>query len=634
MDPPEIVEWRKKIDELRQKIIDSEQNLNAHRNGMDELLMAHLKSAIRTSETMKIEKMLSQNNLNVEDLNSYLDAMATPKCSKDLISQAKKWIFEYCTSDQLREIILSFLLNKVKDEASGEYLRLHILYLINDWAFHCQRKKEENQMKMLARYVPKMYAYCIELSSSSELSNKLEGKLLGEWEGRQYFADSVFKQLRNTVQIVSTDREIEKSSYGTIRESIRSNLMATFDGYEQQHVTYSQHIQRQIDEVERKIDEFRHGPSSGPASHHPNAPLSNMRRSRFDQAPKHSAERPHASVSNTWNQNDQQDDGEDIDGMPFDEENLKPQKSYMALPAGIMTPLVSMNSVMYEPLDPEELEMPASVPPSSRLLAAKNMFHKGVEMDIALADGAITEDPTNLKYPLEFLEEKARIKKTFEEKQKCSVEEFITNRPSATDRERFDKTRKLKEEDQIEKIRKCVDAYYASQEPPENLREDSEARRSNSRSPPRDHKRSRSPSRSPSPRRRQRSSSNSSRSSGSSSRSSSSSRKSSPERGRDSNIGQRGYGGGGFSERPSFGFKSAQEPLSYDNKGAQLMAKMGWGGKGLGANESGIVDPVSGGEVRNRNEQFMGLGRSLDPYEQFRKQRSGTYHDRGSFHRK
>lgn len=176
-------------------------------------------------------------------------------------------------------------------------------------------------------------------------------------------------------------------------------------------------------------------------------------------------------------------------------------------------------------------------------------FSKSIQFFIKLIIYRITEDPTNLKYPLEFLEEKARIKKTFEEKQKCSVEEFITNRPSATDRERFDKTRKLKEEDQIEKIRKCVDAYYASQEPPENLREDSEARRSNSRSPPRDHKRSRSPSRSPSPRRRQRSSSNSSRSSGSSSRSSSSSRKSSPERGRDSNIGQRGYGGGGFSER-------------------------------------------------------------------------------------
>ncbi|EGT42700.1 CBN-TAG-65 protein [Caenorhabditis brenneri] len=65
------------------------------------------------------------------------------------------------------------------------------------------------------------------------------------------------------------------------------------------------------------------------------------------------------------------------------------------------------------------------------------------------------------------------------------------------------------------------------------------------------------------------------------------------------------------------------------------MAKMGWtSGRGLGSNEHGIVDPVSGGEIRDRNEQFMGLGRTLDPYEQFRKQRSGTYHDRGAFHRK
>ena len=171
-----------------------------------------------------------------------------------ILQQAKKWIFENCTTDQLREIILMFLLNIVKDESSGEYLRLHILYLINDWAFHCQRKKEDNQMKMLTRYVPKMYAYCIELSTSSELSNKLEGKLLGEWEGRKYFTDSVFKMLRNTVQIVSSDRDYERSSYGAARESIRNNLMATFDAYDQQHVTYSQHIKKQIDDLERRIE--------------------------------------------------------------------------------------------------------------------------------------------------------------------------------------------------------------------------------------------------------------------------------------------------------------------------------------------------------------------------------------------
>uniref|UniRef100_A0A1I7U2A4 CID domain-containing protein n=1 Tax=Caenorhabditis tropicalis TaxID=1561998 RepID=A0A1I7U2A4_9PELO len=615
MDPPEVGELRKKIDECRQKIVDSEQNLNAHRNGMDDLLAAHLKTTIRTSETLKIEKMLTQNNLNIEELSSYLEAMTTSKCSKDLISQAKKWIFENCVSDQLRETILLFLLNKVKDEASGEYLRLHILYLINDWAFHCQRKKEENQMKMLARYVPKMYAYCIELSSSSELSNKLEGKLLGEWEGRGYFADSVFKQLRNTVQIVATDREIENSSYGAARESIRANLMATFDAYEQQHVTYSQHIQKQIDEMERRIMELRHGPQNGPL---PQKAIASSRRSRFDQAP--TADR-FTGPEDRWHRNDAVPiDGEDIDGMPFEEENLKPQKSYLALPAGIMTPLVSINSFKYEPLDPEKLEMPPAVPPSSRLIAAKNQFRKGIEMDIALADGAVNEDAAFLKYPMEFLDEKARKRNAFLDDEECSIEDLIKNKPSSADQPLFDKMKKIKEEDQIAKIRASVDAYYATQEPPENLREESPRRRSESRSPVREFKRSRT--RSPSPRRRRRSSSNSSNSS--SSGSSASSRRSSPERGRF----QRGY-----SDRSSF--RSANEPLSADNKGAQLMAKMGWtSGRGLGSNESGIIDPVSGGEVRDRNEQFMGLGRTLDPYEQFRKQRSGTYHDRGSFHRK
>ncbi|CAI2354947.1 unnamed protein product [Caenorhabditis sp. 36 PRJEB53466] len=99
---------------------------------------------------------------------------------------------------------------------------------------------------------------------------------------------------------------------------------------------------------------------------------------------------------------------------------------------------------------------------------------------------------------------------------------------------------------------------------------------------------------------------------------------------------------GGFgAERAGIGkFKfcgggGPPEPLSTDNKGAQLMVKMGWSsGKGLGSQESGIIHPVSGGEVRDRNDQFSGLGRTLDPYEQFRKQRSGTYHDRTTFGRK
>ena len=58
------------------------------------------------------------------------------------------------------------------------------------------------------------------------------------------------------------------------------------------------------------------------------------------------------------------------------------------------------------------------------------------------------------------------------------------------------------------------------------------------------------------------------------------------------------------------------------------MQKMGWKGSGLGSEESGIVDPISGGEVRDKNEKFRGVGVRSDPFEAFRKAKSGSFYHR------
>lgn len=70
--------------------------------------------------------------------------------------------------------------------------------------------------------------------------------------------------------------------------------------------------------------------------------------------------------------------------------------------------------------------------------------------------------------------------------------------------------------------------------------------------------------------------------------------------------------------------------LGEDNKGHQLMKKMGWSGQGLGAQEQGRVDPVAGGEVRDKMDQFKGVGVPVsDPFENFRKSKSYTFNRRG-----
>lgn len=42
----------------------------------------------------------------------------------------------------------------------------------------------------------------------------------------------------------------------------------------------------------------------------------------------------------------------------------------------------------------------------------------------------------------------------------------------------------------------------------------------------------------------------------------------------------------------------------------------------------GIVEPISGGEVRDKQDQFRGVGHNADPFEAFRKSKAGSFYTR------
>uniref|UniRef100_A0A0E9WFD3 G-patch domain-containing protein n=3 Tax=Anguilla anguilla TaxID=7936 RepID=A0A0E9WFD3_ANGAN len=58
-----------------------------------------------------------------------------------------------------------------------------------------------------------------------------------------------------------------------------------------------------------------------------------------------------------------------------------------------------------------------------------------------------------------------------------------------------------------------------------------------------------------------------------------------------------------------------------------MLMKMGWSGcGGLGAKEQGIQDPIKGGDIRDKWDQYKGVGVSLDdPYENYRRNKSYNF---------
>ncbi|KAI4462046.1 sr-related ctd associated factor 6 [Holotrichia oblita] len=245
-------------------------------------------------------------------------------------------------------------------------------------------------------------------------------------------------------------------------------------------------------------------------------------------------------------------------------EELMPTVPYYELPAGLMVPLIKLEDTAFKSLDPSLIRLPPPAPPSERLLAAVEAFYA---------------PPSH---------ERPRDSEGWE---KLGLYEYYKAKNAA----------KKEKEEQInagirEKSRSPSPIHMVVEKSP---------------SPPKRRYTSRSPtpprrSRSRSPKRRRSKSSRSKRT-----------RSRSPKSRSPSPL---------VSTPIVIAPLPIQEQLDPSNKGHQMLKRMGWGGSGLGAHEQGIDAPISGGDVRDRQDQFKGVGCSLnDPYENFRKNKGAAF---------
>ncbi|XP_058148619.1 calcium homeostasis endoplasmic reticulum protein [Dasypus novemcinctus] len=267
-----------------------------------------------------------------------------------------------------------------------------------------------------------------------------------------------------------------------------------------------------------------------------------------------------------------------------DDPSLVPNVPYFDLPAGLMAPLVKLEDHEYKPLDPKDIRLPPPMPPSERLLAAVEAFYSPPSHDRPRNSEGWEQNGL-----YEFFRAKMRARRRKGQEKRSSGPSRSQSRSKSRGRS-------------------------SSRSNSRSSKSSGSYSRSRSRSCSRSYSRSRSRSRSPS------------RSSRSRSRSRSRSKSYSPGRRRRSQSRS-------ASPPAAAGLGSNSAPpvpdsrLGEENKGHQMLVKMGWSGSGgLGAKEQGIQDPIKGGDVRDKWDQYKGVGVALDdPYENYRRNKSYSF---------
>lgn len=247
---------------------------------------------------------------------------------------------------------------------------------------------------------------------------------------------------------------------------------------------------------------------------------------------------------------------------PIEEPEPQP---FFTLPAGLMVPKVGLEKSSYKPLDSNDIKLPAPKPPTEKLLSAVEAFYSAPSHERPRD----TEGWEKLGL-YEYFKIKNQVRKLKEE--------------SIAKGER-EKSKSLSPipESMTKPIKKQKKRVYRSKSPePRSSKSKSRSVTPESRptitasaSRGRSRKKTRSPSPSPQPYR---------------------------SFNRDTRIDRRKRS----VTPPSFmgaAPKAATDFIDEGNKGHQMLKKLGWTSGGLGAGK-GIAEPISGGEIRDRNDLY------------------------------
>uniref|UniRef100_A0A336MLT5 CSON001959 protein n=1 Tax=Culicoides sonorensis TaxID=179676 RepID=A0A336MLT5_CULSO len=666
---------------LREQIQQSEQNLQAQHSVLLNQQQTQIDAAVKIAQNELLQRQADENGIKLQELDALLQPIID-SCTKDSISNGKSWILQHTSDASKCQVVSQYLLKKAIIEGAPFTQKLHLIYLVNDVIHHCVRKNSDELKKCLENVVIPMFCNA-QMCATEEQRAKLT-KLLTLWESKANFFDAcVISKLKSPPSSLQEYQASLLTQHASIIAPLTQASKTTYENYQQQHQVFADHATRQITVIETQkqqleqqgiqmiLQQQQHqqqqqqisvvGQSHQNLPNNVNPQLSSIIQQIQMQLSNGNANNAAAnsprniptlvtSVPGQMNSNESRDDmgnhrqsmyqppplsqkNDDLYGNnrvdspanqgrmndyslpppqipdmskpppgfndasaeppPAILEDLTPKLPYFDLPAGLMVPLISLEDCNYKALDPSLIKLPAPVPPSERLLSAVEAFY-ALPSHERPRDGEGWE-----KLGLyEYFKVKNSAKKQKEDEIAQGIREKSRS-PTPIDPLLLKPPRKKNKRVYRSKSRtRSRSRSKSKSKSPEKQRSPTPP----PAPPPQRQSRSRRRSITPPPQRRE--------------------AKNIRERERSISPPMASFAGATYT-------KSANEFIEETNKGHQMLMKMGWAGsgKGLGVAAQGIEQPISAGEVREKQDLYKGVGAStqVDPYESFRRNKATSF---------
>uniref|UniRef100_A0A7M4FH05 Calcium homeostasis endoplasmic reticulum protein n=1 Tax=Crocodylus porosus TaxID=8502 RepID=A0A7M4FH05_CROPO len=250
LPPPAAIPAPQGAPSVEELIQQSQWNLQQQEQHLLAMRQEQVTSAVALAIEQQMQKVLEETQLDMNEFDNLLQPIIDT-CTKDAISAGKNWMFSNAKSPAHCELMAGHLRNRITAEGAHFELRLHLIYLINDVLHHCQRKQARDLLAALQKVVVPIY--CTSFLAVEEDKQQKIARLLQLWEKNGYFDESIIQQLQSPALGLGQYQANLMTEYATVVQPVQVAFQQQIQNLKTQHEEFVSSLTQQQQQQQIQI---------------------------------------------------------------------------------------------------------------------------------------------------------------------------------------------------------------------------------------------------------------------------------------------------------------------------------------------------------------------------------------------